>query len=128
MLLGLTREVVAPDQGVVRVLALFAYWFVGRVKVAATTWQRLWHTALNRLRLKPDRWAYVVVQTAVLPGETEELAQRRMERVAKALRDPLPPVRGEFFAEALIFVSPPQHRLPLGFDLRCRLRPVDCRE
>lgn len=96
MLLGLTREVVAPDQGMVRVPALFAYWFVGREKVAATTWQRLWHTALNRLRLKPDRWAYVVVQTAVLPGETEELAQRRMEPVAKALRDQLTPVRGEF--------------------------------
>lgn len=96
MVLGLTREVVAPDQGMVRVPALFAYWFVGREKVAATTWQRLWHTALNRLRLKPDRWAYVVVQTAVLPGETEELAQRRMERVAKALRDQLTPVRGEF--------------------------------
>ncbi|MDB4473823.1 EpsI family protein [Opitutaceae bacterium] len=96
VLLGLTREVMAPDQGTIRVPALFAYWFVGREKVVATTWQRLWHTAMNRLRLKPDRWAYVVVQTAVLPDESEEMAQRRMERVAKALRDQLTPVRGEF--------------------------------
>ena len=84
-----------PNQGMVQVPALFAYWFVGRDRVASTTVERLWHTALNRLRLRPDRWAYVVVQTAVLPDENEESARERMERVAKALRNQLTPVGGE---------------------------------
>ena len=62
----------------------------------ATTFQRIWHTALNRLRLRPDRWAYVVVQTAVLADENEESAQRRMEQVARALRNQLTPGWGKF--------------------------------
>jgi len=95
VLLGLSRELMVPNQGMVQVPALFAYWFVGRDRVASTTVERLWHTALNRLRLRPDRWAYVVVQTAVLPDENEESARERMERVAKALRNQLTPVGGE---------------------------------
>ncbi len=84
-LLRLEREWVAPAGTRQKVPALFAYWFVGRDRVAATTGERLWHTALNRLRLQPDRWAYVVVQSAVMPHETEADVRGRMERVVTPL-------------------------------------------
>lgn len=90
-LLSLTRDVVTPDGEHVRVPALFAYWFVGRDQVVATTFERMGQTALNRLRLRPDRWAYVVVQAAVLPIEDKVLTLKRMEAVAGALRDQLSP-------------------------------------
>jgi len=90
-LLRLEREFVAEDGTHRRVPAIFAYWFVGRDLTVATTWERMFHTALNRLRLRPDRWAYVVVQAAVLPGETEQDARARMERVARPLLGQLSP-------------------------------------
>lgn len=65
--------------------SLFAYWFVGRHEMATTTWARLVDTALNRLRLRPDRWAYVVVQTVIVPGETVAEARARMEDVSVPL-------------------------------------------
>lgn len=90
-LLRLRREVVTADGAKVPVPALFAYWFVGRDQVVATTFERMWHTALNRLRLQPDRWAYVVVQAVVLPGEAEAVTLRRMEGVSKSLIGQLSP-------------------------------------
>lgn len=90
-LLRLRRDVVTPDGAKVPVPALFAYWFVGRDQVVATTFERMWQTALNRLRFQPDRWAYVVVQAVVLPGETEAVTLRRMEGVAKSLIGQLSP-------------------------------------
>lgn len=74
-----------------RVPALFAYWFVGRDQVVASTAERMGHAALNRLRLRPDRWAYVVVQAVVLDGETKDETLRRMEAVARPLLDQLTP-------------------------------------
>jgi EpsI family protein len=77
--LQITREIVDP-QGKRQVLpALFVYWFVGRDEVVATHGQRLWRTALNRLRGRTDRWAYVVAQTMVLDGE--EPARARLQEV-----------------------------------------------
>lgn len=79
--LRLSREVIAPDGTRRRVPALFAYWFVGRDALVTTTSERMWHTAINRLRLRPDRWAYVVAQTLVLPSEDEDAALGRMQDV-----------------------------------------------
>lgn len=93
--LSLQREFVADDGVTRKIPAVFAYWFVGRDRVVPTTWQRMMHTALNRLRLRPDRWAYVVVQAAVLPGESEADARARMERVAVPLLGQLSPGGGE---------------------------------
>lgn len=90
-LLKLRRDVVTPDGAKVPVPALFAYWFVGRDQVVATTFERMWHTVLNRLRLQPDRWAYVVVQTAVLSNESERDAKNRMRSVLVALKLQLVP-------------------------------------
>lgn len=79
--LHLSREVVGPRGQRQTVPALFAYWFVGRETLVTTTAERMWHTALNRLRLRPDRWAYVVAQTLVLPGESETEAMARIQEV-----------------------------------------------
>jgi len=89
--LNLRREVVGLGGQRREVPALFAYWFVGRDRVVATTGERLWHTALNRLRLKPDRWAYVVVQSVVLPGETQDATRARMQQVVGGLAPQLTP-------------------------------------
>lgn len=93
-LLTLSRDGVDPRGQRAEANALFAYWFVGRDRMVTSTWERLWHTALNRLRLQPDRWAYVVVQAVILPGESEADTRRRMERVVVALWDQLTPRNG----------------------------------
>ncbi len=90
-LLRLEREVARRDGGRATVPALFAYWFVGHERVATTTAERLWLTALNRLRLQPDRWAYVVAQTVQLGDETEADAQARMAEVVGYLLPQLTP-------------------------------------
>jgi hypothetical protein len=76
--------------------ALFSYWFVGRDQIATSTLGRLWHTALNRLRLEPDRWAYVVMQTVVLPGESERVARERMQAIVGELWPQLTPQEFKF--------------------------------
>jgi len=91
MLLRLEREWVTAGGQRAQAPALFAYWFVGRDRIVPTTGERMWRTALNRLRLQPDRWAYVVVQAAVLPDETEAATLRRMEAVAGPLLGQLAP-------------------------------------
>jgi hypothetical protein len=55
--------------------ALFAYWFVGDDVIVPTHAGRLWRAALNRLRGRTDRWAYVVAQTIVFEDEAAALAQ-----------------------------------------------------
>lgn len=94
-LLRLQREVTRRDGARVEVPALFAYWFVGRDRVATTTAERLWYTALNRLRLRPDRWAYVVARTVQLDGESEADARARMEAVVEQLLPQLVPAADE---------------------------------
>jgi len=74
-LLHISREVVTARGERRTVPALFAYWFVGRDAVAATNGERLWRTAVSRLRGRVDRWAYVVAQTAVLDDEPAALAR-----------------------------------------------------
>ncbi len=93
-LLRLQRDVTDRQGQRVVVPALFAYWFVGQTEVATTTAGRLWRTALNRLRLRPDRWAYVVAQTVQLPGETEAEARARMDNVVDPLLGRLAPDAG----------------------------------
>ena len=90
--LQISREVVPPGGARQVVPALFAYWFVGREEVAISTPERLWQTALNRLRLRPDRWAYVVAQTLILPGETEADAHERIQEVVNGTVHNLVPV------------------------------------
>jgi EpsI family protein len=79
--LHLNRETVGRGGERRSVPAVLVYWFVGRDTLAATTGERLWRTALNRLRLRPDRWAYVVAQTLVLPNEGQEAALERIQQV-----------------------------------------------
>lgn len=77
-----------------QVEALLVYWFVGRDAVTASTWERMGRTALNRLRLKPDRWAYVVAQTLLLPGETEAAARDRVQEVLTGTLPAIQPAQG----------------------------------
>jgi EpsI family protein len=59
-----------------RVPALFAYWFVGGDAVVATSGERLWRTATDRLlHFRADRWAYIVAQTIADDGEAAALAR-----------------------------------------------------
>jgi exosortase len=48
---------------------LVAYWFVGSGEILATQGARMWHDALTRLSGKPERWAYILVQTGAADGE-----------------------------------------------------------
>ena len=59
----------------------------------------MWQTALNRLRLQPDRWAYVVVQSVVWPDESEAMVQGRMRGVVAALESQLIPVGKKLVTE-----------------------------
>jgi EpsI family protein len=73
-ILRISREVVDARGGRHRVPALFAYWFVGDGAIVPSHGGRLWRTAINRLRGRTDRWAYVVAQTIVLTDEAEARA------------------------------------------------------
>lgn len=81
--LHLEREVTNAKGQVVKVPALFAYWFVGTDRVVATHWERILYTALDRLRhLRSHRWAYVFAQTHSLDGEPAAL--RRLDEIVAA--------------------------------------------
>jgi EpsI family protein len=78
-LLRVRREVVTV-RGRSSVPELVAYWFVDGERVVATNSGRIWRDTWNRLtRGRPDRWAYVLVQTGAADGEAAALA--RMEAV-----------------------------------------------
>lgn len=90
--LRVKREVVTP-RGRVAVPELVAYWFVDAERVVATNSGRFWRDAWNRLAHgRPDRWAYVLVQTSATDGEAAALA--RMQAVLTgtlpAFQRPLP--------------------------------------
>lgn len=79
-ILPIEREVTLRSGETRRVPALLAYWFVGADRIVAGHWERMFFTTLDRLRhLQSHRWAYVVVQTHALDGETAALA--RMQEV-----------------------------------------------
>jgi hypothetical protein len=79
-LLRIEREFTTPQGKPAKVPALFAYWFVGADRVVATNTERVFCTSLDRLlHLQAHRWAYVVLQTHALDGETAALA--RMQSV-----------------------------------------------
>ena len=74
--LRVRREIAAPQGGRVAVPSLVAYWFVGRNRVVAGHWARMWWSAVDRLEhWQGSRWAYVVVQTTALDGEVAALAR-----------------------------------------------------
>lgn len=84
--LRLEREVTDREGRVVKVPALFAYWFVGADKVVATHIGRMLHSSWDRLaEFQAHRWAYVVAQTTAFDGETAALA-----RLQDVLSDALP--------------------------------------
>jgi EpsI family protein len=90
--LRVRREVVTA-RGRVAVPELVAYWFVDSERVVATSGGRFWRDAWNRLAHgRPDRWAYVLVQTGATDREAAALA--RMQAVLAgtlpAFQKPLP--------------------------------------
>lgn len=76
--LHVQREVMTP-RGKVLVPQLVAYWFVNRDTVVASHAERLLRDAWDRLRLREDRWAYVLLQADAGAGEAQTLA--RMQEV-----------------------------------------------
>jgi EpsI family protein len=89
--LRVQREVMSP-RGKVLVPQLVAYWFVNRDTVVASHAERLWRDAWDRLRLRGDRWAYVLLQADATGGEAQALArmQEVLDRTLPAFQ-PLPP-------------------------------------
>jgi hypothetical protein len=74
--LRVRREVMTSQGGRVAVPSLVAYWFVGRDRVVAGHWERMWWSAVDRLEhWQGSRWAYVLVQTNASDGEAEALAR-----------------------------------------------------
>jgi EpsI family protein len=74
--LRVQHEAVTPGGRRVVVPALVAYWFVGRDRVVATHWQRMFWGAVDQLRHRQsDRWAYVLVQTGAADGDAAALAR-----------------------------------------------------
>jgi len=94
--LRVRREVLVPRGGRMAVPSLVAYWFVGRDRVVAGHWARMWWSAVDRLcRLRSSRWAYVVVQTNALDGEAAALArlQTVLDQTLPAFQRPPGPAR-----------------------------------
>lgn len=90
-LLRTEREATDAAGRAVRVPGVFVYWFVGADRVVATHWQRVFYTAVDRLRhLQGHRWAYVFAQTHALDGEKAALArvQDVLDRTLPAFQEP----------------------------------------
>lgn len=90
-LLRTEREMTDAAGRAVKVPGVFVYWFVGADRVVATHWQRVFYTALDRLRhLQGHRWAYVFAQTHALDGEKAALArvQDVLDRTLPVFQEP----------------------------------------
>lgn len=83
--LHISREAVNKGGERIVLRALYCYWFVGREDVVATHVERLWLTAVNTLRGRADRWAYVVSQSVVLEGHEESTLARIQSVIAGVL-------------------------------------------
>jgi hypothetical protein len=86
------REVVTAQERRA-VPELVAYWFMEVERVVATHAGRIWRDDWNRLtRGRPDRWAYVSVQTGLMDGEAAARTQMRAVRAGTlpAFHEPLP--------------------------------------
>lgn len=89
--LRVVREMAAPRGGRVAVQSLVAYWFVGRDRVVASHWERMWWSAVEQLHhLQGSRWAYVTVQTPAPDGEAAALArlQTVLDQTLPAFQQP----------------------------------------
>lgn len=84
--LKVTRSVPGRD---VSVPAYVAYWFIGAEKDAPSNLGRMASDALSRLRGRPQRWAYVLLQTYGLDGE--DAAENRLREIAKGVVPVLKP-------------------------------------
>lgn len=77
--LPVRREMATP-RGTITIPQLTAYWFVDRDTVVASHWSRFARDTWNRIfRARPDRWAYILMQTDATDGEEAALA--RMQEV-----------------------------------------------
>ncbi len=90
--LRVQREVMSP-RGKVLVPQLVVYWFVNRDTVVASHAERLLRDAWDRLRLRGDRWAYVLLQADATGGEAQALA--RMQEVLDRTLPAFQPVPGK---------------------------------
>jgi EpsI family protein len=67
----------------VKLVAFFAYWFVGGSSLEPTHQGMLWRDVRNRLtHFQSDRWAYVVVQSVLTTGGEQAAFARMQEIVA----------------------------------------------
>ncbi|MEO0794525.1 MAG: exosortase [Verrucomicrobiota bacterium] len=83
--LEIERTQQLPDGTEQRIPGLFAYWFVGQNRIAATNSERLAWFAWDRLtRLQSHRWAYLFAQTDSLDG-TEPALERLQTVIAQVV-------------------------------------------
>jgi len=86
--LEIERTAQTPD-GEVQIPGLFAYWFVGRDRLAATNIERLAWFAWDRLtRLQSHRWAYIFAQTDIPDGR-----EAGLERLQEIIGEVVPVVQ-----------------------------------
>jgi EpsI family protein len=90
-----TRSVPLNDGRTGEYRVLFIYWFIGKDRVTAHHWQRIFWTARDRvLHNTNHRWAYVMISVS-MTGNTAENSKGRSEEeamkvVAKFVRDIYP--------------------------------------
>jgi EpsI family protein len=66
MRMNAIRTIPLPDGRVVEAHSVFAYWFVGKDRVTASHWQRIYWTAKDRvLHNTNHRWAYILINVPI---------------------------------------------------------------
>ena len=67
-----TRPVRFPDGRVGQARSIFLYWFVGKDRITASHWQRIYWTSKDRILHNTNhRWAYIMIDVPVRGDATE---------------------------------------------------------
>jgi EpsI family protein len=89
------RLVALPDGRTQESRAMFAYWFVGKDRVTAQHWQRIWWTSKDRILHNTNhRWAYILIQVPMvgdwMKGDYRKVEQDTLEVLKKFVADLYP--------------------------------------
>ena len=79
MRMNATRLVRLPDGGTGETRSVFLYWFVGKDRITASHWQRIYWTSKDRVFHNTNhRWAYILINVPVR-GEQGGMGTARSE-------------------------------------------------
>jgi EpsI family protein len=90
-----THPVRLPDGRMAQTRSVFIYWFVGKNRLTASHWQRIYWTAKDRiLRNTNHRWAYILIRVPIrndtAEGGTAASEDEAMKIVASFVQDMYP--------------------------------------